>query len=95
MNLSEAANFLKMNAESLRQLAKHGKVPGAKIGKCWVFIEQDLADFIRSRYSVQRQAVRVTNTEENKLCHSTAEVRSIGSASPRLMDDEYAKALAL
>ena len=29
-----------------------GVVPGAKVGRAWVFLEDDLADFVRSLSSV-------------------------------------------
>ncbi|HKC17430.1 MAG TPA: helix-turn-helix domain-containing protein [Steroidobacteraceae bacterium] len=48
LNLEEAAAFLHINAEELRARAKRGAIPGAKIGRRWVFLENDLAEFIRS-----------------------------------------------
>ena len=87
--------FLKMSPEVLRQKAKAGDVPGAKPGKCWVFLEDDLAEYIRSQYARPRQAVRVTSKEEVAVCHSTAEVGPGGSASPPPMVDEYSKVLGL
>jgi hypothetical protein len=59
LNLSEAAAFLHMHPEEVRMRAKRGLIPGAKIGRCWVFIDLDLADFIRSQYPVRRQALPV------------------------------------
>jgi hypothetical protein len=59
LNLSEAAAFLHMHPEEVRTRAKRGLIPGAKIGRCWVFIDADLADFIRSQYPVRRQALPV------------------------------------
>ena len=49
-NLEEAAQFLKMNPEGLRRLAATRKIPGAKPGKCWCFLEEDLVKYIRSLY---------------------------------------------
>jgi hypothetical protein len=57
LNLREAAAFLHMHPEELRTRAKRGIIPGAKIGRCWVFIDTDLAEFIRSQYPVRRQAL--------------------------------------
>jgi helix-turn-helix protein len=59
LNLREAAVFLHMHPEEVRTRAKRGIIPGAKIGRCWVFIDTDLADFIRSQYPVRRQALPV------------------------------------
>jgi hypothetical protein len=61
LNLQEAAAFLHMHPEEVRTRAKRGLIPGAKIGRCWVFIDVDLADFIRSQYPVRRQALSVSN----------------------------------
>lgn len=94
MNLDEAAAFLHMNPEALRQKAKVGMIPGAKIGKRWIFVELDLVHHIRSRYAAPRQAVRVTS-KEVKPCHSTVVVGPGGFTSRRPMDDEYANLLGL
>ncbi len=96
LNLPEAAAFLQMNPESLRQRVKAGAIPGAKPGKCWVFVEDDLVAYLRSLYAADRQAVRVTNKEVNS-CHSTAEARTAsgGCASRLLVDAEYASLLGL
>jgi hypothetical protein len=59
LNLHGAAAFLHMHPEEVRTRAKRGIIPGAKIGRCWVFIDADLADFIRSQYPVRRQALPV------------------------------------
>jgi hypothetical protein len=59
LNLSEAAAFLHMHPEEVRTRAKRGIIPGAKIGRRWVFIDVDLADFVRSLYPVRRKALPV------------------------------------
>lgn len=43
LNLLEAATFLRMHPEELRRRAKLGHIPGAKPGKSWVFLQDDLA----------------------------------------------------
>lgn len=48
LNLQEAAAFLKMHPEELRRRAKSGRIPAAKAGRSWVFIDIDLADWLRS-----------------------------------------------
>jgi hypothetical protein len=59
LNLREAAEFLHMHPEEVRTRAKRGLIPGAKIGRRWVFIDVDLADFVRSLYPARRQALPV------------------------------------
>lgn len=95
MDLQEAALLLHMNPEALRQKAKAGKIPGAKIGKCWIFLNGDLVEYIRSQYACNRQAVRVTSLKEVRQCHSIAEAEPGGSASQNQTEDEYADLLGL
>jgi len=54
LNLQEAAAFLQMNPEALRQKAKAGDIPGAKPGTCWVFLAEDLVEYLRSLYPTPR-----------------------------------------
>ena len=51
LSLKQAAEFLRMHPQTLRSKAISGEIPGAKLGKSWVFVEEDLVDYIRSRYS--------------------------------------------
>src|SRR5688572_29591504 len=83
LDLQQATAFLKMHPEEVRRRAKLGLIPGAKPGKAWVFLEDDLADYVRSHYAIPRQALQVTPRKEQQTCHSTnAETRG-GSISPR------------
>jgi hypothetical protein len=50
LDLEEAAAWLKIHPNRLQERAKAGEIPGAKIGKRWVFIEEDLALYVRSKY---------------------------------------------
>ena len=52
-NVEGAAEFLNISADTLKDLAGNGSVPGAKIGKCWVFSEEDLAEYLRAE--IRRQ----------------------------------------
>lgn len=38
LDLKQAAAFLHMHPEELRSRAKRGLIPGAKIGRKWVFL---------------------------------------------------------
>ena len=51
--LIEAAGYLKMDPETLRQKAKAGLIPGAKAAKAWVFIEADLAAWLRLSIGIE------------------------------------------
>jgi hypothetical protein len=82
LDLHQAAAFLKMHPEEVRRRARLGQLPGAKAGKRWVFIENDLAAYLRSLYAPIRQALRVALRKEVSECHSTNAVVRGGFDSP-------------
>ncbi|KIF82234.1 helix-turn-helix domain-containing protein [Noviherbaspirillum autotrophicum] len=81
LDLREAADFLKLHHEEVRRRARAGIIPGAKLGKRWGFIEDDLAAYMRSLYAQPRQALQVGH-KENYLCHSSNAVKRGGLISP-------------
>lgn len=50
LDLIDAAAFLGVHPDTLRERAAAGEIPGAKIGKEWRFLEADLVDYFRSHY---------------------------------------------
>ena len=94
LTLQEAADFLKIHPVTLLDKANAGEVPGAKIGKRWVFVRIDLIDCIRSQY--KRRALQGESMEET-LCHSSnAKTHQIGGSKSRhTTDEQYSKALGL
>jgi helix-turn-helix protein len=68
LDLDEAAAWLKIHPNRLQERAKAGEIPGAKIGRRWVFIEEDLALYVRSRY-------------REDPCSTEGETRGISSSS--------------
>jgi excisionase family DNA binding protein len=95
LTLIEAAAFLKIHPEELRQRAKAGRIPGAKVGRAWVFLQDDLAAYLRSLYSRPRQALRVTLRKEVETCHFAGETESGGSTFAPQVESEYADLLGL
>jgi len=102
LTLKEAASFLKMHSETLREKAKGGHVPGRKVGKAWVFIEEHLADFVSGNYHQPREGLRLLDggkTKEFKKCQSTdaktVTVKSGTLISEHQMASEYANLLGL
>lgn len=95
MNLEEAANFLKLHPEELRRRAKAGKVPAAKIGKCWVFLQDDIVEFMRSQYSSRVQTFDKRLGKEGSLCHLLNEESTGGSILSPQTASEYENLLGL
>lgn len=93
LDLCEAAAFLKMHPEEVRRRAKCGRIPGGMAGRAWVFIDQDLADYVRSLYANPRQALQVTLGKEPDLCHFANVEQFGGSISSPQMASEYADLL--
>src|SRR6266700_4543395 len=94
LSLTEAAALLRMHPEEVRRRAKCGAIPGAKPGRCWIFIEDDLAEYLRSFYATPRQALQVTLRKEMQ-CHFANAVVSGGSTSLLPTGSEYAERLGL
>jgi hypothetical protein len=94
-DLDEAAAFLHMSPAVLRQKAAQKLVKGAKPGKCWVFLEDDLVAYLGSLYSESRQAPLSGSSLEVSAWESTNAVMSGGSTSPIRTDAEYASLLGL
>jgi hypothetical protein len=86
LDLREAAEFLRLHPHTLEARARTGEIPGAKPGKCWVFLDVDLADWLRAQYK--------TGTEpKGQECRSTNVAASIG-ASGKSAAKELEKLLA-
>jgi hypothetical protein len=94
LDLKQAAQFLRLHPEELRQRAKRGLIPGAKVGRSWVFLEDDLVQYVRSLYAAPRQALQVTLGKE-VTCHFANAAGSGGSTFARPMANEYAELLKL
>jgi hypothetical protein len=63
--MEQAADLLKVSLCTLYDRVRRGLVPGAKVGKRWVFIEVDLLDYIRGQYTVAVPPKELP-------CHSTS-----------------------
>jgi excisionase family DNA binding protein len=92
--LHEAAAYLKIHPVTLSGKAKSGEIPGAKIGRAWVFLRIDLDEHIRSQYA--RRALQGEH-ERSITCHSSnAVIHPIGGSNLRpAVDRAYSEALGL
>src|SRR5690625_2710894 len=93
LNLREAAAFLRVHPETLRARAQRNQIPGAKIGRSWVFLREDLVKVIRAVYAEGGQMARV----EDQECHSTsAKTRRFGGFGSKYRAiQQYRRALGL
>jgi len=89
-NLYQAADFLKMHWQTLREKAVRGEIPAAKPAKQWVFLKADLVSYLRSFYSQSWLGLQVQRDGGNSLCCISDQTQSSGGAvSPHQTDSEY------
>ena len=88
-NLNEAAKYLKIHPHTLQSRAKQGLIPGCRIGRRWVFLEADLADYIRKSYPDTMDRLQGFQIKEAMQCQSTNVEVCTGQGSQHPMDREY------
>src|SRR6185312_7050317 len=49
VGLQEAAKLLRLSPSALMRKARRGIVPGAKVGREWVFVQADLIELVRQK----------------------------------------------
>ena len=52
-DLQECADFLKVDRTTAMKLAQQGDIIGARIGRAWVFLEDDVVAFLREQAQKQ------------------------------------------
>ena len=57
-SIEGAAAHLNVSPDTMRDLAANGDVAGAKIGKAWVFTDEDLDEYLRKEIKKQTAARR-------------------------------------
>jgi excisionase family DNA binding protein len=93
LTLQEAADLLKLHPVTVAERAADGRIPAAKLGRRWVFVEEDLIGYVRAHYT--RRALQ-GDSPENSKCHSTsAKTHRIGGSNSRLAVIACRKALGL
>ena len=78
LNLEDAAKLLIIHPVTLQARINSGAIPAVKIGKRWVFIEEDLLQWIRSQYTINRQDV-----SKEAVCYSKEKIHGITSSPAR------------
>lgn len=58
LDIEEAAALMKAHADTVQQLARSGELPGAKVGKAWVFMRSDVLAYLRKTIDDETAARR-------------------------------------
>ena len=93
LSLIEAAQFLGIHKQTARTLAASHQLPGAKVGRSWRFLEDDLVTYLRSLYSGDASQ-GVVNHRSKTTWHST-NVTVFGGLTSPTRDAEYEKVLGM
>lgn len=93
LTLQEAAFLLKLHPVTVAERAADGRIPAAKIGRRWVFVEDDLISFVRAHYS--RRALQGDSLENSKCPSTGARTHLTGGSNSRLAVIACRKALGL
>src|SRR3569832_339372 len=65
LDINECAEFLKIERSHALKLAGEGILPGAKIGRAWVFLKDDLVEYLRAQVRLQmRQRAQEQEVQE-------------------------------
>jgi hypothetical protein len=90
-DLQQAAAFLNMHPDTLQRKAAAGEIPGAKIGKNWVFINIHLVQFVSEQYADRQTERKSADEKENEKWHykGKAEASGMSMSGPKV-DDVYA-----
>ncbi len=67
LDISECAEFLKINQTTAAELASAGELPGAKIGRAWVFLLDDLVEYLRAKVRQQQRERQAGKIVDDKL----------------------------
>lgn len=65
MDLTAVAAYLGARVDTVAQLARKGELPGAQIGKGWIFLREDVLAFLRNRIAQETEGRRVIQTKMN------------------------------
>ena len=88
LTLAQAAAYLQIHEDTLQRRAAAGIIPGAKIGKRWVFLEADLAAYVQSQY---RRSERCPSTAASPAARGTS---TSGAAAAVALDALLARPTA-
>ena len=58
LHIAEAAALLHADAETVMQFARRGELPGARIGRSWVFLREDVIAFLKAKIATETEARR-------------------------------------
>lgn len=84
LDLLEAAELLKIDRTTMLDLVNRGDVQGAKIGRAWVFLEDDVIAYLRAQVQIQTQ----NRIEQIRVGSPAADARADRAIRKQLCADD-------
>ena len=92
LGINEASKLLRLHPVTLSRRAKSGEIPAAKLGKEWVFILDDLLEYIRVKYKTRA----LQGERKETQCHFTnAKTLPPGGSKSPSVEKQYNEVLGL
>jgi len=85
-DINEAAAFLKIDRSTALELAGVGTLPGAKVGRAWVFMEDELVGYLRDVTRKQTDARKAETQAAQVITQARKEPRRPGRRARPLPD---------
>jgi excisionase family DNA binding protein len=58
LDIEQCAAFLRIHKVTAYEMAAKGELPGAKIGRAWVFLEEELINYVKRKAQEQQEERR-------------------------------------
>lgn len=79
LTLKEAADVLKVHENMVMEWASQGIIPGAKLGRAWVFIDEDLIAFVRRKIKDQTATRALPRVKTRASLHTASAFEGLGA----------------
>lgn len=83
MDLATVASYLGARTETVAQLARKGELPGAQIGKGWIFLREDVLRFLRDRIARETESRRAARIKDQVNPQHEDKADFVAVAGPR------------
>lgn len=86
LGISEVATLLHAENDTVMIYARSGKLPGTRIGRSWVFLRDDVLNFLRQQIATDTEERRRTSEQPKAVAIEGARRRRPVPALPSLGD---------
>ena len=70
LNVEEVCSLLKIHCSTLYQKIASGEIPAARIGRSWVFVEEDVIGYVRKQYKKESTPAAPQPAQQHRFSSS-------------------------